>query len=181
MVQSKVTLEAKVEDNRLYRTSRGNSRILLYFCRTTRFSCPQHYPKSLLTVPCPYRQQRFGRLLKVLKSADPDGNAGGGTPKPKPTAKRATPSKRSGIKLKNPKANTKHTEEEDDEEEVEDELHEEETPTKKHKSRKLIEDGKWKSIFKPNGDVVKIEDGEDGEDGAATAKAEDELDGDMFD
>lgn len=139
---------------------------------------PQYHPKSLLTVPCPYRQQRFGRLLKVLKSADPDGNAGGGIPKPKLTAKRGAPRNWTGLFVKDPKANTKHTEEEDDEDVVEDELDEEKTPTKKHKSRKRIGDGKWKSIFKPDSDVLKIEDGKDG---AVTVKAEDELDGDASD
>jgi hypothetical protein len=61
--------------------------------------------------------------------------------------------------------------EEDEDDETEDWLDEEETPTKKHKSEKMMGNGTWKSIFGP-GDAVKTEDGEDRENGAVPTKVE---------
>jgi hypothetical protein len=128
------------------------------------------------------RQQRFGRLLKALKAADPIGSSDGGTSKTKTTGKRAAPGKQDGTTLKT-KANIKHEEEEEEEEEEnEDELDEEETPSKKHKSGKQKGTPKWKSIFEhDNDDVVRVEDDGDGEDDAAGAvtKTEDELEGEV--
>jgi hypothetical protein len=140
--------------------------------------------RSLLTVECPYRQQRFGRLLKVLKSANPSGNTDGGTPKLNATGKRAAPGKQNGTSLKKVKAKKKHAKEEGEEEENEDELGEEETPNKKRKSGKQSGTPKWKSIFArddddDDDDVVKVEEGEGSEDGAAMAKTEHELDGEV--
>jgi hypothetical protein len=134
-----------------------------------------------LTAPCSNSQQRFGRLLKVLKSADPAGNSDGGTPKLKAASKRAAAGKRNGSQLRNAKASSKHPDDENDEDEIEDEFDEEETPIKKHKSEKPVGKGKWKSIFGPDGDILKVEYGEDSEDGAVTTKAEDNLDGEVVD
>src|SRR5438045_1948921 len=93
----------------LFRTSRGNSRLRRPLTDYMPFL--KIYSTCPLTAPCPYRQQRFGRLLKTLKSVDPANNADGGTPKSKATGKRAAPGKQNGTKLKNAKANTKFTEE----------------------------------------------------------------------
>jgi hypothetical protein len=133
----------------------------------------------LLTAWCPSRQQRFGRLLKTLKSADPTGNSDGATSKPKTTSKRAAPGKQNGDTVKKANVNTMHAKEEGDESENEDEPGEEETPSKKHKSGKQGGTLKWKSIFERDDNVVKVENREDGEYGASRIKVKDGVDGEV--
>ena len=56
---------------------------------------------------------------------------------------------------------------------------EEGTPSKKQKTKTQNGAPKWKSIFGDYGDATKTEDKGEGESGAATSKAEEDLDGEV--
>lgn len=130
-----------------------------------------------LTIRYWLRQQRFGRLLKNLKSAEPNGISDEKSPRPKTISKRAAPSKQNGTAVKG-KAYAMHVDgEDDDDHEAERKLaDDEETPSKKCKTGKQNSTPKWNSVFEHNDDVITIEDDEKNEDDAATIKAEGELD-----
>jgi hypothetical protein len=66
---------------------------------------------------------------------------------------------------------------EEEEKNQEDVDGEEGTPSKKQKTKTQNEAPKWKSIFERHGDAIKTEDKEEGGNGAATSKAEEDLDG----
>jgi hypothetical protein len=95
--------------------------------------------------------------------------------------KRAAPSKANGKPLKKPKAFAKCADEGGEGKEEHQEVvdNEEGTPSKKQKTKTQNGAPKWKSIFGDYGDATKPEDKGESGSGAATSKAEEDLDGEV--